>query len=273
MKPSADLVAKFGLDLEAEVRKLICEGNWCQLLDVSARFRSYSSQNIMLLFSQACSRGFSPTLVTGYRGWQRLGRQVRKGEKALYILAPRVKKVCFEADGAEGMASEVLTGFRLVCVFDLCQTTGDDLAVPPEPKLLESESVSIGEVIARLGAFLELRGFTHCFEPLDSVNGFTDFNRRIVKVRSDVSSLQRLKTLLHETAHVVMHSAGHLSRVRAELEAESSAYVVCRALGFDSSSYSFPYVARWSQGNSELVGEVARSVHVCAWEILEFLEG
>ena len=272
MSTKVDLIERYGIDLEGAVRKLTYQGNWAQLLDLSARFRSYSTLNLLLLFSQGCNRGFSPTLVAGYRGWQKLGRQVKKGEKALHIFAPSIRRVSQKDGTLPSESTEVLVGFRMVSVFDLSQTLGDDLTLPPEPQLLELDSSEIPVFVQRLNFFLTLRGYRLEFEPLESVNGFTDFQNRLVKVRSDVSSAQCLKTLLHETAHVILHQERHVSRVQAELEAESCAYVVCRALGFDSSSYSFPYVARWSNGDLDLVSRVAQSVHSCAGEILDCLE-
>ncbi|TAN30449.1 MAG: DUF1738 domain-containing protein [Actinomycetota bacterium] len=273
MSTKVDLLERYGLDLEDAVRNLFDKGNWRDLLDLSARFRSYSATNLLLLFSQACNRGFSPTLVAGYRAWQRLGRQVKRGEKALFIFAPNVRKVDTGLDlDSTGNPSEVVLGFRLVGVFDLSQTVGDDLPQPPEPLLLDVESHAIFELIERLASFLSMQGFAVGFERLDAVNGFTDFENQLVRVRSDVSSSQRFKTLVHEAAHVILHHDGVLSRAQAELEAESCAYVVCRALGIDSSSYSFPYVARWSEGDVELVNRVVRSVHRCAGKILECLE-
>lgn len=273
MSSKVDLLERYGLDLEGAVRNLIDKGNWRDLLDLSARFKSYSTTNLLLLFSQACNRGFSPSIVAGYRSWQRLGRQVKKGEKALFIFAPNIKKVGVGLDlDSNGELNEVVVGYRLVSVFDVSQTTGDELPQPPEPLLLDVESFAILDLIEELTEFLAIQGFEVAFEPLDAVNGFTDFENKLVKVRSDVSSSQRLKTLVHETAHAILHNEGIISRAQAELEAESCAYVVCRALGIDSSSYSFPYVARWSDGDVELVNRVARSVHRCAGKILECLE-
>ncbi|MDA8081582.1 MAG: ArdC family protein [Actinomycetota bacterium] len=273
MNTKADLLEKYGLDLEGAVRQLIRQGNWTSLLDLSARFRSYSAMNLLLLFSQACHRGFSPTLVAGYRGWQRLGRQVKKGEKALYIFAPNKRKVfAGPSVSADDEIEETVVGYRLVGVFDLSQTFGDDLPVLPEPRLLDIESSNAAVLLESLEAFLVERGFRVGYEELDAVNGFTDFENHLVKVRSDVSSGQRLKTLLHESAHVIFHQEYSVSRARAELEAESCAYVVCRALGFDSSSYSFPYVARWSLGDTNLVSQVAQTVHSGAGRLLDHIE-
>lgn len=272
MEVRDDLLKKYGLDLEGAVRDLIDEGNWIALLDLSVRFRSYSTLNLLLLFSQACKRGFSPTLVAGYKGWQKLGRHVLKGQRALYIFAPKMRRTpSMVSSNLELQLDDQVVGCRLVGVFDLSQTIGDELPLPPEPALLEADGLEVEGLFLQLKDYLAEMEFMVIVEQLDGVNGFTDFDRHVVKVRSDVALSQQLKTLVHETAHVVLHSGRAISRMQAELEAESCAYLVCRVVGLDSSSYSFPYVARWSQGNVELVSSVAQNVRYGAAEILKCL--
>ncbi len=67
-----------------------------------------------------------------------------------------------------------------------------------------------------------------------------------------------MKTLAHELAHALLH-AGFEDRSLAELEAESTAYVVCRQLGIDSGEYSFGYVATWAGGGEPAVVAVRAS--------------
>jgi len=45
----------------------------------------------------------------------------------------------------------------------------------------------------------------------------------------------------------------------AELEAESTAYVVCQSLGLETGAYSFGYVATWAGGGEQAV----RSIKAC----------
>lgn len=276
MNISNELITKYGIDLEGAVKDLIEGGNWAELLDLTARFRNYSTLNLLLIFSQASRRGFAPTIVAGYRSWQKLGRQVVRGEKALYIFAPRLKKsekqrIIETEDHVSIDEPNALVGYRLVAVFDLSQTEGANLPEIPEPSLLSKGGAEVTEIISRIQIALEARGFQVSFELLDSVNGYTDFGNRVVKVRSDVQPAQKLKTMIHETAHVMLHERSGVSRMQAELEAESCAYVVCRALGIDSSSYSFPYIARWCQGDMDLVKAVTKNIHLATNEILQEL--
>src|SRR3972149_9253662 len=60
-----------------------------RVLSVMAKFHNYSFSNSMLIFIQYPQA----TRIAGFRTWNKLGRQVKKGEKAIWILAPmNVKK-------------------------------------------------------------------------------------------------------------------------------------------------------------------------------------
>ena len=80
-----------------------------------------------------------------------------------------------------------------------------------------------------------------------------------------------LKTLVHETAHAILHGAGdHHDLPTKEIEAESVAFIVSHALGLDTgAAYSFPYIASWASGDDatkrvrasgERITKAARSI-------------
>jgi antirestriction protein ArdC len=110
--------------LQSAVERLVDSGEWRAMLEVAARFHTYSTNNQLLIYLQYPQA----TRVAGYRAWQRLGHQVRKGERGIQILAPcrRVKAVEAE-DSDEPERVQVLTGFRVVHVFDISQTDGEEL--------------------------------------------------------------------------------------------------------------------------------------------------
>ena len=103
-------------------------------------------------------------------------------------------------------------------------------------------------------------------------NGYCDFSSKQIAVRPDVAPAQAVKTLIHELGHALLHSE-ELPRSKevAEVEVESVAYIVCDAIGLDSGDYSFAYVARWSDGATELIKETAERVVRCAKHILDGL--
>ena len=89
-----------------------------------------------------------------------------------------------------------------------------------------------------------------------------------------MSDAQTLKTLIHESAHQALHSkdnpdADEKTANQRETEAESVAYIVCKHFGLDTSEYSFPYVATWSQ-NKE-VPELKAALTVIQKFSLDFI--
>jgi hypothetical protein len=200
--------------------------------------------------------------VAGYRRWQTLGRQVRKGQQGIAILAPCVQRSRPVDDQEEVERPEVvriLRGFRVAHVWDVSQTDGDPLP-DVTPVLLAGEAPvglwdSLAAQVAEVGYKL-LRG--EC----GTANGRTDYLTRTVTVRDDVDDAQAAKTLVHELAHVWLHDPedGIHHRGIAEVEAESVAYIVCHAAGLVSDDYSLPYVAGWAGGDPAMVRTTAERV-------------
>src|SRR6266516_1776554 len=75
--------------LGEKVAALVSSDDWLSYLRFAAAFRAYSVNNLLLIAAQ-CPHA---TRVAGYRAWQKIGRQVRKGEKAIKILGYSTKKI------------------------------------------------------------------------------------------------------------------------------------------------------------------------------------
>jgi hypothetical protein len=99
----------------------------------------------------------------------------------------------------------------------------------------------------------------------------------IVVILGETSDAQTAKTLFHEIAHAILHGDGeHHATPTAEVEAESTAFVVAHALGFDTSAYSLPYVATWATRSDEkhptrAVAAVGERIRKAAAQILTAL--
>jgi len=225
------------------VLELTSSESWARWLRLGRRFHNYSFQNQVLILRQRPDA----TRVAGYRSWLRLGRQVRPGERAIRILAP-----CLATqdprDGHE-LPAPVLVGFRIARVFDLGQTSGDEL---PAPVKTVSGAGSADDLARLAQRALDL-GFQVQFALLwGSRNGDCSHALRRIRVSRELPLAHQIKTLAHELAHALLHGQEFQgSRALAELEAESVAYLVCQELGVDSSDYSFGYVATWAGGGPE----------------------
>ena len=82
---------------------------------------------------------------------------------------------------------------------------------------------------------------------------------------------QTVKTFVHEIAHSILHVDSDKSREQKEVEAESVAYVVCQALGIDSSDYTFGYLAGWANGDTKLLKQSLNDIQKCSDKIITAL--
>ena len=105
--------------------------------------------------------------------------------------------------------------------------------------------------------------------------GSYNLETKVISVRADLEYLQKIKTLLHETAHAYdfgMNPDESIPRNRRELTAESVAFIACTQLGFDTSSYSLSYLKSWMKDTSELK-MVADTVQKISCKIINMLAG
>lgn len=235
--------------LTSGIRDLTSGQRWAAWLSFCSRFHRYSFHNQVLIFAQRPDASW----VAGYRAWQRLGRQVRRGERGIAIFAPwPLPRATPAVEDESGDATPVR--FRVVRVFDVAQTDGPALPRPLRELSGHRPPMELGRLLDLAGElgftveFQELRGERH---------GDCSHVLRRIRVDRRLAPAQLTKTLCHELAHAILHGEDfNGGRPLAELEAESVAYVVCHELGLDSSAYSFGYVASWAGGGEQAVAQI-----------------
>ena len=247
--------------LVSAVEQLIKSDDWMTFLSMAAKFHRYSLNNVLLILNQMPTA----TQVASYTTWQGLGRQVRKGERGIKILAPCRYRTDVEVTTGKAGDTYEVRGFRLVSVFDVSQTDGDSLPTVASPVLLEGEAPegmwdAIKSIITADGFTVEVGDVG-----IPDANGVTRFLSKEVIVAERLSNRAAAKTLCHELAHVRLHKDTLNARPREvlEVEAESTAYLVAHAWGLDTTDYSIPYVAHWAQ-STELVKETMQRVITAA---------
>ncbi len=234
--------------LETGIADLTSSEQWQQYLAFQSRFHRYSFNNALLIATQYPAA----TQIAGFMAWKKLGRVVKKGERAIWILAP-IKGQRL-ADESESDAKAIY-GFRPVPVFDLSQTEGDD--VPVICRQLDGDD---GDgLFTLLVDVAESLGFSvvQCDLPA-GVNGDCSHSLGRIRVARANGAAQKVKTLSHELAHALLHET-YDSRSLAELEAESTAYVICQALGLDTGTYSFGYVTTWAGDGVQAIRAIRSS--------------
>jgi|GEM_PF-1069969 len=247
---------------------------WHRLLDASATLWRYSGGNVALLMMQMAQRGpVQPTLVAGYKEWERHGRYVLKGEHALFVIAPRTARIT-ETDPAppssgfgdpplaepgDGRNRSRIVGWRGQAVFDVSQTEGEPLLVPTSrPDELPLDPRAREQLWESLTAVVRQARYNLVVSDSQAglADGFTDHARRLISVGSWLDLDNRVATLAHELAHASLHVPGDAigalygnsaeHRGLAEIEAESVAYVVLRAHGIDRGPQAAAYLVGWA---------------------------
>lgn len=205
-------------------------------------FHSYSFGNQMLAYSQCVGREIPIGPIATFKRWQALGRNVKKGSKAIQLCMP----VTINKKDENGeKTGDCFQAFVLKNNwFVLSQTEGDDYSneapTPEWDKSLALDNLSVTEV---------------SFDHTDgNCQGYA-VGRNIAV--SPVAALPH-KTRFHELAHVVLGhtNEGQLSDSERtpkdirEVEAESVAFLCCTLLGLPGLDECRGYIQNWLQGQT-----------------------
>src|SRR5947207_12944758 len=168
---------------------------WTELLDMAVKqpgvlmkaysaFHGYSLGNQILAMVQCQLRGIEPGPINTYPGWQALGRQVKKDEKALTLCMPLAKKGKDDASNEQVFITAFVYKPRW---FVLSQTDGEPVPMPEISawdKVRALPALNITEM-----AFTETNG---------NVQGYA--RKREIAI-SPIAAMPH-KTLFHEVAHI-----------------------------------------------------------------------
>jgi len=258
--------------LQRAAERLLSSEGWARWVRVRAMFRSYSAGNCMLIALQCHERGIVPERVAGFRAWLKLGRCVRKNEKALRILAPVTVK---ERDERGEETGERRVFFKAAFVFELSQTEPlpgvepVELEPPREPLTGDSHAHLIDAMVD----FAASLGFTVCFETIQgSAGGWCDPKNKRIVVEADVPANARLRTLIHECAHALGIDHRSYSRAQAEVMVETVTLLAASTVGLAVDGETIPYVFGWGEdGALEAVTEFAETIDRVARRIEDVL--
>jgi N-terminal domain of anti-restriction factor ArdC len=260
--------------IEQAARALLTTDGWQRWIRVRASngLSRYSVSNQMLIAIDCWTRGITPTYVAGFRAFLDLNRCVRKGERAIKILAPVAVKQRDE-HGVETGERKVL--FRTVPVFDVSMTDplpGKEpvpLAAPSQPITGDSHHHLIAPLVGHAAAL----GYTVEFRQLpdDGPGGWCDAKRKQIVVGTAPANRQ-VRTLTHEIAHA--HGLGYteLGRERCEVLVDCVTYCVLGSVGLDVGGESIPYVAGWGEdGALDAIREYAQTIDLVARRVEDAL--
>lgn len=247
--------------LEKGVEDFFTSEKYGEYLKTMTKFHRYSFNNTLLIAMQRPEA----TLVTEYRNWKSMGRQVRKGEKGITILAPTPKKekklqalydqnknpVLDEMGNQKYEEVEVVVPrFKATTVFDIGQTDGK----PVQTITPEELTAAVEDFELFMQAIEKISPVPIRFDEIEgSAKGYYDNANKEIVIRKGMSDSRTIKTAIHECGHAMLHDRELMKengiqkdREPKEVEAESVAYCVCSAFQIETSEYSFPYIAGWS---------------------------
>lgn len=230
----------------------------------------YSLTNQLLVALQSGGRA---TFVAGFKQWLQLGYCVKRGERALRIMAPMTVKQRDRQSGEEN--GETITLFKTVAVFSQEQVaplrSGE--LVPLEPPREPLTGDSHAHLLPRLEAFCASLGYSVSFEQIDGpAGGWCDRQARRIVVDAGVAPNAQLRTLVHECAHALGVDYQQYTREQSEVLADTICFVACASVGLAVDGESIAYVAGWGEdGALEAVTEFAATIDTLARRIEDAL--
>jgi len=236
---------------------------YLRFLSIAGRFRRYSLFNQILIVKQCPTA----TMVAGWHGWSKQNRHVKKGERAIYILAPNLRA---GADPDTGEEIKVLAGFHPTAVFDLAQTEGEPIPEAEDPLRIDDDSITgdtLMQIVKSCPLPVELKDTGAAY-------GRTDGEK--IYIRAGEPPATQLATLLHEWAHTILHfgqerDARRRDRAAREIEAETSAHTVGLALGIRIGAASRDYLLHYKADPQAVLASLKR-IHRASRQILDAIE-
>lgn len=238
--------------LDENVRSVFTSENYLNYLEYMKTFHKYSARNQMLIRRQRPEA----TLVKGYKTWEsdkKYKRHVKKGEKAIWILAPMSFKrtvnreeINPETNETAIVEKEILVpSYRPVAVYDIGQTEGDDIPIIHTFNAKHDYEYYDDFV----GALTKASPVPISFGDTGRASGYYDLTNKKIVIDQNLNGGTALHVMVHEITHALLHDCDgdtEKDKRTKEVEAESVSYVVCSYYGIDTGDIHFEYIANWS---------------------------
>lgn len=225
-----------------------------------SQFYGYSLGNQMWAWSQCLGRQIALGPIATYKRWTELGRQVKKGEKAISLVMPVTIQKKDEAGEKTGDVFQMFTVRNNW--FVLSQTDGQEYVQEVTTPQWNKEQA------------LEKLGITE--EAFALLNGNVQGYAQLKSIAINPVAQYPHKTRFHEIAHIVL---GHTTeglvtdseatpRDVREVEAEAVAYILCSVLNLPGLHESRGYIQGWL-ADAEISDKSAQKIFSAANKILE----
>lgn len=277
--------------VEQGVRNILTSDKYISVLKNMSKFHRYSFNNMILILSQYPSA----THVASYPSWKKnFNRFVTSGSTGIKILVPVEYKIYEKKK--DPVTNEILvdengepikeyTGrkgraYKIGNVFDVQQTQQiEGKEVIPIDLGVEELTDKVANYDALLNAIINTAQIPVTFGNCPhGVKGYFSPKENKIVIQVGLPELQTIKTVIHETAHSILHNTENLKKLKSEnieldssdkeTQAESVAFIVSYHYGLDTSDYSFPYVAGWA-GDANRITTNMKYISEAASQIID----
>lgn len=252
-----------------KLQAIVDNGEYEKFLKFQKSFKGYSFNNLILIFCQFPDA----TMIAGKSKWLKLKREVQKGAKKIWIIAPiplkankKVKKI-ENGEEIEEVQTYEYCLYKYVYVYDISQTTGEDC--PLQIHCLNNENMA--------NFYNKLKEISHL--PVlekalyGTIKGYYNKNKQEIVIKDTLSSNDKAAVLLHELSHAMYDDFDYKAdRELSEVFVESIAYIVADHFGLDTSLCSFNYIIQWAKGDPKVVISLGTKIQKCANEFIEKIE-
>jgi antirestriction protein ArdC len=259
--------------LENGIKALFESEKYKEYLKTLSKFHKYSFNNALLIMLQKPNA----TYIAGFTTWRdKFKRYVRKDEKGIQIIIPSpYKKMVYKIE-EEKEVEEIIPCFKVGYVFDISQTEGADLPLINAEEL----TTNVDNYNNFYAALEKISPVPVTFEKITTgAKGYYSEEDKRITINESMAELQTLKTFIHEIAHATLHNKNEKNKERKpsrnaqEVEAESIAFTVLSHYGFDTSDYTFPYIAGWGSYDMKELKESLGIIRDTAAEIIDAIDG
>lgn len=244
--------------LIGDIKKGHTEG-FKEFIKLTSKFHKYSLNNMLLIYSQMPNA----ERVSGFVTWKNLGFKVKKGSKAIDIIAR--KEFTYILRGEEKifynkMTDEekknlkdhrILAKYDMVKVFDISQVEGDKEKIQFFKPLGNDNKeiyITLKNIIEKEGINVDETNNTKGAEGI-SMGGK-------ILIKKDIDYNNKLLTLIHEFAHEMLDKGENSDRDNTnpqirELRAETISYIVSDYMGIKN-PFTVDYLLNYGNNEEDL---------------------
>jgi hypothetical protein len=254
-------------------------------LRFSSKFHNYSLANQMLIFAQ--TRGKAQHVASA-TNWVKLGRNVTSWDSPILIFAPNFKNIEKENPNTGEKQKVQLKFFKMVKVYDITSTE----PIPGHKNVFQpisrkdwskdsNEDVEeINVLINSLTKWIKEKNINVDYEELsEELGGYSSGGK--IAINNKFKGINLFSTLVHETAHELLHWLENKTNKRSELadksdrrgkeiDAETTAFIVCDHFGFETKDTP-NYLALW-QAKGDDIRARKQNIHKASQMIINAIE-